>query len=389
MGVGHQRTGALEVLQRASGPAGILASTEERANYRRIWTRDAVVCGLGGVAAADEGVLAAMERSLDRLTGALGPHGEVPSNVAASGPAAPSYGRLAGRVDAGSWLAIGAAHLPARRERFAAAVEGVFALHERWELNAGGLLYSPLGGGWADEYPLHGYTLTEQLLRIWALRLWGRRDRAAAIQAIVETNFWTGPEAAAADRIHPVAYRRARAAGGTARHFAAALSPAGYAPELDALANSLAILLGLGTAAQRASAAETICAALEEAGGELAPAFWPPIAAGDPRYDELEGMRTGELRNHPGEYHNGGLWPMVNGFVAAALRALGDGAGADRLAEAIARANRRSPSGNAGDDFYEFHSAGSLEPGGVRRCTWSAAGELIAAGAPLDYGSGR
>ncbi|MBK7466490.1 MAG: hypothetical protein IPJ43_06555 [Saprospiraceae bacterium] len=41
---------------------------------------------------------------------------------------------------------------------------------EIWEYNSRGLIYTPLGGNWADEYPTSGYTLYDNVLRYWALR---------------------------------------------------------------------------------------------------------------------------------------------------------------------------------------------------------------------------
>ncbi|HJN76759.1 MAG TPA: glycoside hydrolase 100 family protein [Myxococcota bacterium] len=86
--------------------------------------------------------------------------------------------------------------------------------------------------------------------------------------------------------------------------------------------------------------------------------------------DRLRGLAVHELRNEPGRYHNGGLWPMVNGFWAMAARRLGEDDIAETLLEAVRRANERG--------FPEYLDARTGEPGGARGQAWSAAGELLA-----------
>jgi hypothetical protein len=362
-------------------------------NYRRIWARDSVICGLAGVLIDDQIVIDGLAASLDALASELGPEGQVPSNVAVGGDGAPSYGSLAGRVDAGAWFIIGAGHLlvarpdEARRSRYRQVGSRVIELYRAWELNGRGLVNSPLGGDWADEYLLSGYVLNPNLLRLWAVELGARvlgievaRDRIDGLAEVVKRNYWTGPQATSGERYHPGAFEAAEALP----YWRSCLSPAGYDQHFDALSNSLAVLLGLSTADQRRASLD-YTAELERQRGML-PAFWPPIEDGEPDYRRLEAMAIHGFRNRAGDYHNGGLWPMVNGFWAAALLVAGEARRSQAVVDALLAANRRGSDGG----FYEFHSADTLEPGGTPRCTWSAAGEIIAAayqlGRRLDIG---
>ena len=97
---------ALRTLHSVSTPHGILAGADDSTNYRAVWTRDAVVCGLAGLAAADATVTRARAASLQTLGDRQGPDGQIPSNVDPS-TGRVSYGGLAGRVDTIPWYVIG------------------------------------------------------------------------------------------------------------------------------------------------------------------------------------------------------------------------------------------------------------------------------------------
>ena len=349
---------ALETLRSAVVDRGILASVAERANYRRIWTRDAVICGLAGVAADDSAVIAGLAASLESLAAAAGPHGEIPSNVAADvSGAPPSYGGLAGRIDCGAWFAIGACAIDSSSLR--PAVDRALELYNIWELNARGLVYTPPGGCWADEYPISGYTATEQLLRLWAMRDAG--DPAfVELARRIAANYYLDDRDPDSDRYHPRAYERAPRCD----HLVSSFSPTGYDVRFDGLANSLAIWLEVGDREQRERAAAAGKRIAAELGGAMVPAFWPAIEVSD----ELESMAGFEFRNRPGAYHNGGRWPVVNGFWGQALLALGDRAGAEAVLADIRTAG--------GHEYVD--TDGCL---GGARTTWSAAAEVLLAAA--------
>lgn len=99
---------ALDLLRSLATPDGFVAAPIERANYRRIWSRDGVIIGLAVLQAEDDGLIAAFRRTLLTLARHQGPQGEIPSNVDTAGGRV-SYGGTTGRVDADLWFVVGCA----------------------------------------------------------------------------------------------------------------------------------------------------------------------------------------------------------------------------------------------------------------------------------------
>ena len=49
------------------------------------------------------------------------------------------------------------------------AIEEIERRAEAWEFNNKHLMYSPASSNWADEYPVEGYILLNNVLRLWML----------------------------------------------------------------------------------------------------------------------------------------------------------------------------------------------------------------------------
>jgi glycogen debranching enzyme len=100
------------------------------------------------------------------------------------------------------------------------------------------------------------------------------------------------------------------------------------------------------------------------------------------RWEDLQMTLSYEFKNEPYEYHNGGLWPMVNGFYAASLARRGKEKEARRTLLAIHEANRLSAENSDGEEsdwsFSEYVHGKTFAAGGVHPMGWSAAGALIA-----------
>lgn len=401
-----------KLLRAATTPDGILASPTNVTNYRRVWARDSVMCGLAGVAMGDEVVVQGLKGTLDTLAREQGPDGQIPSNVSMhDGEVGDvSYGGLSGRVDAIPWFIIGLAHYvdATGDARYAASMKGTvwrgLEVMTAWEYNRRGLVVVPLGGDWADEYVLHGYVLFDQLMRIWALRCARRLDlapqsvaRLTEIEERVVATYRLDVGGAAADGVyHPHAAEQVVADDTVPPYWLPALSPGGYQRPFDAFSNALAVLLGLGTAdttRRTLDAGETI---RRKRPADLIPAFWPPIQEGDPEWHLLVGNHRGRFQNEPGRYHNGGLWPMVNGWWGCALAEAGRPEAAEDLLDALHRANRTvtsdpeadgvdGPSRDAaargwdgdGWTFPEFLDAETGRAGGTMPLTWSAAAPAL------------
>lgn len=384
-------TDALDLLHRCLTPAGFVAAPDERANYRRVWARDSVICGLGGLAAGDAALTEGLRTTLQTLADHIGPDGQIPSNVNPESGAV-SYGGLAGRVDAGLWFVLGLglyARLADDRAfatRLAPVVSGVLRLVRAWEFNARGLIYVPQSGDWADEYDLHGYLLFDQALRVAALRAWApfaaddgdTLREAERLGALVEASFWPHAGGDADAAYHPAAYRAALAEGAEPFPFAA-LGPGGYARRFDALGSAIAVLAGLWPDRRDGLLSHGLALARAAPSG-LVPAFDPVVGPGDAGWEALRANVHTVFSNRPGHYHNGGAWPMVNGWWGAALAHAGRADDAHNLTDALAAAN-------CAGGFPEYLDADTGAPHGTAPLGWSAAGEMLARAAldgPLD-----
>lgn len=384
----YQRS--LALLRTCQTPAGFVASPVNIENYARVWARDGVITGLAALASGEIDLIEGMHHTLTTLATHQGPHGEIPSNVSLNGQQV-SYGTLVGRVDSLLWYVIGvcayvhATGATQHRNMHRPVVERALFLAGCWEYNNRGLLYVPVAGDWADEYIQEGYVLYDELLYLLALRgagaLYGNaawKTKATQLEQLLNVNYWPRADAEANPLIyHPYAYQK-QLAGGETAHWLPAFSPAGYATYFDGFAHALTLLTDLGDAEQRAQAERYAQSLAQQTGSVLLPAFWPVIQPGDALWGRLEENHLyGQLKNQPYQYHNGGLWPMINGFYAVGLARHGAAERARQLLSAINAANEQ---GNDGTHwaFAEYHSGQTHAPLGTTQVAWSAAAGVMA-----------
>ncbi|MFD1470023.1 glycoside hydrolase 100 family protein [Hymenobacter caeli] len=379
---------ALALLRAAATPAGFVASPTDVANYQRVWTRDGVITGLAALLAGDEGLRPTFRATLVTLFDHQHPTGFFPSNVTPATDRA-SYGGNCGRVDNVSWAVIGLLHYahfapdgPALAAAYLPRVERAFAVLDAWEFNGKHLVYVPQSGDWADEYVQHGYVLYDQLLRVWALELAGRHfahaawtAQAAVIRQVIQRNYWPDPARDPAELYAPNLVHQLRDA--PTGYWLMGFNPARVYAQFDLAANALALLLKIGTPAQDAALRGYLGQRLAALPG-LLPAFDPAIEPTDPLMAELVDNYAYEFRNHPHEFHNGGLWPVWNGWLGAALFQHRPPAPGPLLLERLVAANRLNPTDPARWGFYENLHGRTQQPIGVPYCTWSAAGWLLA-----------
>jgi GH15 family glucan-1,4-alpha-glucosidase len=368
---------ALGLLRRASHRTGFLASAIEKDNYKRVWARDGVITGIAALSSRENDLIYTFHQTLITLGNHISPQGHVPSNVDINSGRV-SYGGLAGRADAGSWWLIGLClyvkytgekHLI---DRFESEIENVIQLQQAWEYNNKNLLYVPLAGDWADEYVLHGYVLYDQVLRYAALRLCAQllerpnwMEKSEAIKIAIYQNYFLHKDWMSSG-IHSVAKKKIQARTGTVPWLLASFHPAGYQPYFDFLGNALAMIFKIHPDPI------TCLKWTEEKIGTLAPAFYPTIMEGDSDYSLLQENYRYEFRNRPHEFHNGGIWPMVNGFWGVAAFLHKGKAEAKEIANQIVQLNSMNDW-----EFNEcFHGSSHL-PCGVQQCTWSGAGQLL------------
>lgn len=372
-------TKAIELLHQASSEEGFLASAQNISNYQRVWARDGVICGLAALASADENLIATFKKTLETLATNQHANGTIPSNVMTNGSITEvSYGGLAGRVDAVTWFIIGICQYafykndPSFIEKHQSNIEKCLSLMEAWEFNNKHLMYVPLSGNWADEYITDGYVLYDQLLRIWALKSYNYfvnnetiTSKIKKIKEQIESNFIPN---STGEKYHERTYNELQ----FGNYMPCSFSPAGYKTPFDAFAHALALLLNIGSNDFQETIIQHAEKTRKETSLKLIPAFWPPVKETDADWNLLKNNFKYEFRNYPNEFHNGGSWPMVNGFYGLALVTKQKSEEAKNLLNAINNANAKEDY-----SFYENFNTETTTANGVPFCTWSAAATIL------------
>ena len=370
---------SIELLEQCSSSEGFLASAQNTANYKRVWARDGMICGLAALASGNENLIETFKKTIETLAINQHKNGTIPSNVFVdNGKIEVSYGGLAGRVDAVSWFIIGICQYafyqkkPTFVNEYALHIENCLQLMEAWEFNNKHLMYVPLSGNWADEYITDGYVLYDQLLRIWALKSYNYfkndaciSNKIRAITSQIEVNFTPN---SVGEKYHERAYNEL-----VFQDFMpCSFSPAGYKTQFDAFANALALMLNIGNEKFQEKTINYFVYLQKQMNFQLIPAFWPPIQTHDIEWNLLKNNCKYEFRNYSNEFHNGGTWAMVNGFYGLALLAKNKNQEAKYVLEKINEINA-----NENYSFYENFNSETEAPNGVQFCAWSAAAAII------------
>ena len=390
---------ALDLLQRAAGEHGFVATPVDQRNYRRVWGRDSCISGLAALASGRQDLIDACRRTLRTLARFRGPHGEIPSNVDVEAGAV-SLGGTAGRVDADLWFVIACGEYwretrdEAFLEEMRQTLEGVRFLLGCWEFNNRGLIFVPPTGDWADEYIQSGYVLYDNLLYLQARRVFAeihrdvhgtadeeQEESCRLLKKVIRKNYWFDRDCADDDDehvYHEVLYQRGRKVARTrgGQHWMPFFSPTGYGFRFDSLANVLASLVGVSDDRRNALVDDYIDRHVADPETKLLPALLPVITPKDEEWEDLQVSFTWKFKNQPYEFHNGGQWPMVTGFYAADLAMRGETGRARGFLDGIHRANRMPLEGESWS-FPEFVHGKKHQPGGVRHMSWSAAGAIL------------
>jgi glycogen debranching enzyme len=376
---------AVSLLQQACSPDGIWASPEDQENYRRVWGRDSMIAGIAGLLANDDQIIEGLRNAILTLARYQHPRGMIPSNVQ-TGEEDPrvSYGSLAGRVDANTWFIVGSClyliNYPDKnlQEHLHPKLQRSLTILDQWEFNANDLLYTPLSGNWADEYPVEGHTLYDNTLRIWALRLYSnlfedqqRRQQAKRIEEKIRINFW--PKPSQAD--HPAVYHQRSfndLANGNLRHFACSIGPTGYNTHFDTAGHAMALLAGLASQKQYDQIVNFLEAIFRQVGAVLLPAFWPVITSDDPEWKSLKNNYSYTFKNNPHQYHNGGIWPVWMGWFALGASMTGNTDLPKTILEAWMKLE------DVDDiNFSEYIASDTLQHSGKERLCYSASGLIF------------
>ncbi len=367
---------AQHLLTQLITPDGFLASTQESDNYRRIWMRDSVVCGLAGLLLKDKTLVDGLRASLKTLGDHQHSSGMIPSNVAPESSEV-SYGSLVGRIDTASWWILGACLYYQHTNdtvfwKYAQPIiEKAQSFLKAAEFNGKGWIYTPLSGNWADEYPVHGYTLYDNVLRLWAASLWLQLSNSAPQNEILQKtrhNFWPMPESE-----NDLAYQKAPFEAlqtASLSHFLSFILPGVYDTRFDAAGNALALLLFDLSEAQKSRLEGFIVTLKKDLGSTLIPAFWPIITETSEDYFLLKGNYSYHFKNHPGHFHNGGIWPVWMGLFCLGLSKQGMNTMVTNIVTAFENTFTKHPHWN----FHEYLDAHTLTPGGTESLGYTASG---------------
>jgi hypothetical protein len=373
---------AFQVLAKSAVTPGFLATATQEENYGRVWSRDSAITALACFLHEQTQLYPAIKASILTLAAQQKENGLIPSNVGYSSSAEPivSYGTLVGRVDAQTWwiiqscLYIKVTNDLELKQQLHTQIDRTLNLLESWEFNARHLVYTPLGGNWADEYILSGYTLYDNALRYLALHLcaclWPEnnayQEKAIAVRAAIAANF-------SFQESQPKLMIHSRAKSDWIQqqkpYFPAAFDAAQYNSQWDAAANGLALILGF----QNEQIVPYVSSLIDQSDIGFVPAFWPVITPADAEWKLLKNQYNYSFKNEPFQFHNGGSWPVMSGVLALGLILQGE----QQLVQQIKADYEQFLEGPDELQFSEFISLNHQKPGGKQELCFSASGYLF------------
>jgi len=370
----YQRS--VELLQRNSTPAGILAATpSERAHgrhYASIFGRDAAICALGMAASGDATLAESARAGLCTLATHQAVNGQIPKYVK------PEIGEVdfwyTGCIDATLWWLIavklydrfvpGAGLAAELQPRLATALQWLACQeHQVWHL-----LQQNEASDWADVMPRSGFVLYTNALWYWVKKLYGLPE-ARATHSYANHLFSPAgnsvPEHRRARLL--VHYIRNRTRAGT--FYFSFVNFSFWGEEVDIFGNLLAALVGIADFSRAGRIAE----ALQGIGAHRP---FPVRVVGVPLERDSPLWRLYMQRhkqNFPFQYHNGGIWPFVGGFWVMLLARLG------REQKAWSELGRLAEANQVGDwQFNEWLHGQTGAPMGMPGQSWNAALYLLA-----------
>ena len=373
---------AIQVLTNSVHEKGFLASATAEENYGRIWSRDSAITAVAVLLHQQTQLYPVIKKSILTLAGQQKANGIIPSNVGFGPGGEPhvSYGTLVGRVDAQTWWIIQSClYIKQTKDTELAEflnpkINQTLELLEAWEFNGRHLVYTPLGGNWADEYILAGYTFYDNLLRYLALLLcaqvWPENEcyiqKARHVKDALNVNF-TNAVTPNTFLIHQRAKHKWQEA--KRPYFPAAFDAAQYITQWDAAANGLALLLGF----EKKDLFPFISELLHDPKIGYVPAFWPPIFSTDSEWGLLRDQYNYHFKNEPYHFHNGGSWPVMSGILSLGLTLRAE----YKLASQIKDGYESFLTEKDELLFSEYIAMDQQLPGGKKALCFSAAGYLM------------
>ena len=384
----HLEEKAIDILMNASSGHGIMASSQKKDNYGNIWARDTAVAGLSILAYELVELYPVLKNSLLLLQQSALKNGQIPSNIKideAGAVTAVSFGGPVGRVDTSFWWIVASIFYMREagdiqhKDAVWQQCKKIFDLADSWEFNNKGLMYVPMSSNWADEYVTQGYVLYDQVLRYWALDMAGRfyketvwTNKALTVKAAIKKHFLL--EGELDDSVYTKSQQASLSAFDLRERFVASFSPGDRVERYDMWSIGLLLMLDIPTKSSVFKINEALVSIFNKANRLGMPAFWPVINEHDPLYQSLLLNHSYNFKNKPGHFHNGGIWPVVNGFLIAGLHIADLAETAALLTDALEQRLNGAINENP---FAEYFDAKEGRPGGVSNLCFSASGYLL------------
>ena len=375
---------AWSVLDKSAKSFGFVATAQDTDNYARLWSRDSAIASLAVLAHEKEELYPTVKSSILNLLDAIGNGGVFPSNVSFDEEgtrSGQSFGGPVGRTDSPFWWTVTALSFMevtqdfSIKEAVAEALEEIERRAQAWEFNNKHLMYSPASSNWADEYPVEGYILLNNVLRYWMLKKASRvllsdkyAEKAEQVLGAIKYHFF-GEPAGTQILFTPAQLEKVDVLEGGER-ILMSFTPGSTLNHIDTLGWSISMLLGITSESTTKKMVERL---RNEVGGTLAPAHWPIIDEDHSLWGAIASNYAYNFKNHPGHFHNGGVWGLTQGFTAAAMNTL---FGEDHAY--MASYEGMLESSMEEHPFAEYYSYPDLKPGGVKNLCFSAGSYLIA-----------
>ena len=105
----------------------------------------------------------------------------------------------------------------------------------------------------------------------------------------------------------------------------------------------------------------------------MIPAFWPTINEQSQDWYLLQGNYSYTFKNHPGDFHNGGVWPVWMGLFCYALSKQGMQSDAEGIVASFLKQLPREGHW----EFHEYFNPISEKWGGKTQMGYSASGVVF------------
>lgn len=382
---------AIETLRHNASKYGFYASNVGKDNYERVWSRDGVIQGLAGIMSEDRELIEVLKQNLKTLKKYQDEEtGRIASNIDLENEDV-SYGTLVGKIDATLWyvIGIGQYYRYSKDEKFVKefyrSFEKALKYLEAVELNGSDLLYIPTGGDWADEYITHGYVLFDQILYYLALKEYlnilkvckksqnGIYEKIKRLKKMIQVNYFPSEKKKNKKEVYNKGLYSKICDEFNEDYALMFFSSDGFASYMDGFANSLLLLLDIPSREENKKILKSFFKRLNNQKVKIIPAFWPPITSFHYFWKMLKMNSLFEFKNKPHHYHNGGLWPLIQGFYISGL--------VKQKKELQAKRYLKNFAAVLKEDNYEFHEyfdSKYFKPRGVKEHGFSAAGYVIA-----------